>query len=113
MLKSRLRLIRPGLTVTVKAKSGPVAGRYNESDLYADLTASHEQPGPAETYAESGAVVIATDVFWFEPLTSGGLPAIAEQHVLVDAAGTRYEVVSAEDQGGAGSRLRVVTRRMK
>ncbi|GIK36564.1 MAG: hypothetical protein BroJett011_03970 [Chloroflexota bacterium] len=112
MVKSRLRQRRPQLAVTVKQKSGPTAGKWTESNLYTNLSATHEQPEAAEAFGESGVVAVATDVFWFEAAPGSSLPAIAEQHVLV-VGSTRYEVVNAEDQAGMGQRLRVVTKRVK
>lgn len=111
MIKSRLRVRRQKKTVSVRAKT-LTAGKYVESSAYTGLVATWEPAMVEEVYSAAGQVAFATDVFWFEP-TTGSLPTIEEQHVIVDAAGLRYEVISTTSQGGEGNRLKALTRRVK
>lgn len=112
MVKSRLRLRRSTKTINVKVKTLS-GGKYTESNAYSGLTATWEPAEVDEVYGDAGQLALATDVFWFEAAAGASLPAIEEKHVLVDAASVSYEVISVTDQGGGGSRLKVVTRRMK
>lgn len=112
MIKSRLRDRRQTKTITVKAKTF-ASGQYTEATLYSGLIATYEQRQAVETATDGGAVVVVTDVFYFEPVTTGTLPAIEEKHVLIDSGSVRYEVVSVADQGGGGNRLEVITRRLR
>lgn len=112
MIKSRLRLRRTPVTITVKSKSRSGAV-YSESSAYTNLSATHEQPDAQEQLNDTGMVVVVTDVFWFEAAAGASLPVITEAHVLVDGSGTRYEVIMAQDQGGNGSRLKVATKRLR
>lgn len=114
MIKSRLRLRRVTKTIDVKVKT-QASGQYTEASVsgLSSLTATHEQRNAFEATTDAGAVVIVTDVFWFEQLSSGSLPAIEEKHVLVDGDSQRYEVLTVQDQGGMGDRLMVMCRRIK
>lgn len=117
---SRLRRRRNTLTVAVKLKSLS-GGQHSEANVTGleALTATRSQGSTGsqssarETVTETGAIVIVTDIFFFEQLSTGALPAITEKHVLVDGSGVRYEVLSVSDQGGEGNRLRVMTRRLR
>lgn len=111
MITSRLRQRRPTKTITVKQKTF-AGGQHTESNLLTGLTATYEQIAAFEVVGDGGAVVIVTDVFWFEP-ASGSLPAIEEKHVLVDGSGNRYEVVAVSNQAGGGNRLKVITRSLR
>lgn len=112
MIKSRLRMRRTPVTITVKNKSRSGV-QYSEGNAYTGLVATHEQPDAYETLGDAGAPVLVTDVFWFEAAAGASLPVITEAHVLVDGSGTRYEVIMAQDQGGNGSRLKVATKRLR
>lgn len=112
MIKSRLRLRRSTRTIAVKAKT-LASGKYTESNALTGLVATWEPAEVDESYGDAGQLALATDVFWFEAAAGSSLPAIEEKHVLVDAASVRYEVISVTDQGGGGSRLKVITRRVK
>lgn len=114
MIKSRLRLRRETKTVSVKVKTKTAGqAKHTESNAYTSLVATHEPRQAEEMATDSGALVVVTDVFWFEAAAGESLPAIEEKHVLVDAASVRYEVVSVADQGGGGDRLKVMTRRLR
>lgn len=99
---------RATMTVSVKRKT-LTSGQNVESNLYTGLIATHEQPDATEMFTDAGALVIVTDVFWFERVADV-LPAITEKHVVVDASSNRYEVVMVQNQGGEGNRLKVTTR---
>ena len=108
MIGSRIHERRVQMTVTVKLKT-LTAGQNVESNLATGLIATHSQPDAAELFTDAGALVVVTDVFWFEPV-SGTLPAITEKHVILDASNNRYDVVMVQNQGGEGNRLKVLTR---
>lgn len=112
MIKSRLRDRRVTKTITVKVKTF-ASGQHTEATLYSGLIATYEQRQSVEVSGEAGGMVVVTDVFFFEPVTTGTLPAIEEKHVLIDSGSVRYEVVSVVDQGGGGNRLEVITRRLR
>lgn len=111
MIGSRLRERRLQLTVSVKLKT-LTSGQMVESSAFTGLIATHEQPDANEFVTDAGAVVVVTDVFWFEPV-AGVLPAITEKHVIVDASSNRYEVVMVQNQAGEGNRIKVMTRALR
>jgi hypothetical protein len=113
MIGSRLHRRYAAQTITVKSKT-LVSNQYTEASALTGLRARRVPMDADEQISEAGAVVIATDVFWFEPASVGAaLPAITENHVLVDAGGVRYEVVMRPtNQAGGDKRLKVVTRRV-
>lgn len=113
MIKSRLRVRRPTMTVSVKQKSGPTSGQYSETTPLTGLTATHSQPDAKELVNDAGQVVTVTDVFYFEPAAGASLPAITEQHVIVDSSNVRYEVIMVQNAGGGGNRLKVLTQRLR
>lgn len=114
MIASRLRQRRQTLTITVKVKALPASGQHSESNALTGLTATREQIGAEEVATVGGAIVPVTDVFWFEKSkSSDSLPAIEEEHVLVDSDSVRYEVIQVADQGGEGNRLKVMTKRLR
>ena len=112
--KSRLRERRVTLTIDVKVKTLS-AGQNTEATVsgLGALTATREQRDAFEITNDTGAIVIVSDVFWFEQLSDGTLPAIEEKHVLIDGSSIRYEVLNVANQGGEGNRLRVMTRRLR
>ena len=112
MIKSRLRVRRVTKTITVKQKAF-ASGQHSESNLETGLTATYEPVASFEIVGDGGAVIVVTDVFWFEQKSDGTLPAIEEQHVLVDASSNRYEVVAVTNQAGGGNRLKVMTRSLR
>lgn len=116
MIKSRLQVRRNTLSVTVKEKT-LTSGQYVESTVtgLADLEPTYEQRNATEeNNADSGGMVNVLDVFWFEPLrTTCELPAIQEDHVLVDSDSVRYEVIEVSNEGGGGNRLKVSCRRLR
>ncbi len=112
--KSRIRERRQTLTIDVKVKTLS-SGQNTEATVsgLGSLTATREQRDAFELTTDAGATVIISDVFWFEQLSNGTLPAIEEKHVLVDGSSVRYEVLNGADMGGEGNRLRVMTRRLR
>ena len=114
MIKSRLRQRRKTKTVAVKVKT-LASGQYSETTVsgMANLVATHEEREAQEIDGDGGALVVVTDVFWFEVAAGETLPAIEEKYVLVDSDSQRYEVMQVIDQGGMDDRLRVMTRRLR
>jgi len=114
VIKSRLQERRTQLTITVKVKTLS-SGQYSEATVsgMSALTATREQRDAFEITDDAGTQVLVSDVFWFEAIAGASLPAIEEQHVLIDASSVRYEVLSVADQGGDGDRLRVMTKRLR
>lgn len=110
-IDSRLRRRRVKVIVAVKLKT-LTAGQNVESNLYTGLVATHEQPDASEMFTDAGALVVVTDVFWFEAI-GWALPAITEKHTIVDASNNRYEVVMVQNQAGEGNRLKVMTRALR
>ncbi len=113
---SRLYVRRPKKTVSVKVKTR-VSGKYTEANVagLTSLQAPFEQRNAIEEHTDAGGTVNVVDVGLFRPLTTTGiLPAIREQHVIVDDDdGTRYEVLSVSDEAGAGNLLMVTCRRLR
>lgn len=114
MIRSRLMCRLPTKTVRVKKKT-LASGQYTESDVTTNLTARWEPMPADEQISEAGNIIIVTDVFWFEPdRATCALPAITENHVLVDQDSNRYDVVSRSvDQAGGGSVLKVTARHIR
>lgn len=111
MIGSRIHERRVQMTCSVKLKT-LTAGQNVETNLTTGLIATREQPDASELFTDAGALVVVTDVFWFEPV-SGTLPAITEKHTVIDASNNRYEVVMVQNQGGEGNRLKVMTRALR
>lgn len=112
---SRLQVRRVQKTVSVKERT-LTAGKHVESDVsgLTGLTPTHEQRNALEENTDAGGIVNVVDVFFFERLTTTDiLPAIREQHVLVDGDSVRYEVIEISDEGGQGNRLKVTCRRAR
>jgi hypothetical protein len=112
---SRLQVRRPQKTVDVKIKTLS-AGQYAESNVLGltNLTPTHEQRNAIEEHTDAGGLVPVVDVFFFERLlTTRVLPAIREQHVIVDSDDVRYEVFEVSDEGGGGNRLKATCRRLR
>jgi hypothetical protein len=112
---SRLQVRRPQKTVNVKVKT-LASGKYTEANVtgLTSLTPTYEQRNAIEENTDAGGLVNILDVFFFERLTTTNiLPAIREQHILVDGDSVRYEVVEVSDEGGQGNRLKVSTRRLR
>lgn len=113
---SRLQIRRPQKTVNVKVKTLGGGGKYTEANVagLTNLTATFEQRNAMEEHTDAGGTVNIVDVFFFERLTTTGiLPAIREQHVIVDSDSVRYEVFEVSDEGGGGDRLKVSCRRLR
>ncbi len=113
MLASRLRSRRPAKTITVKAKT-LTGGQHVEATVsgLSALTATYEQRAAVEVATDGGAVVVVTDVFYFEPLSDGTLPGIEEKHVLVDTGGQRYEAMVVKPMAML-KRLMVMCRKLR
>lgn len=112
---SRLQVRRPQKTVDVKTKTLS-SGKYTEANVsgLTSLTPTYEQRSAMEEHTDAGGNVNVLDVFFFERLTTTNvLPAIREQHVLVDSSSARYEVLEVSDEGGGGNRLKVTCRRLR
>ncbi len=112
---SRLQIRRPQKTVDVKVKS-PSGGQYTEANVagLTNLTPTYEQRNAQEEHTDAGGLTNVVDVFWFERLlTTNTLPAIREQHVIVDSDSVRYEVFEVSDEGGGGDRLKATCRRLR
>lgn len=107
------RLLQKKVTVTITVKKKTLAsGQYTESNLLTGLTAMHLPQTATERVDDSGVETILTDVFWFDR-ASGSLPAIEEDHVLVDGSSNRYEVIGVVSQGGSDDRLKVMAKRAR
>lgn len=113
---SRLHVRRPKKTVSVKVKSR-ASGKFTEANVtgLTGLAATFEQRNALEEHTDAGGTVNILDVLFFERLLATNiLPAIREQHVIVDDDdSTRYEVLEISDEGGAGNLLKVTTRRLR
>ena len=115
MIGSRLQIRRPQKTVDAKAKS-PSGGQYTEANVagLTNLTPTYEQRNAQEEHTDAGGLTNVVDVFWFERLlTTNILPAIREQHVIVDSDNVRYEVFEVSNEGGGGDRLKATCRRLR
>jgi hypothetical protein len=112
---SRLQVRRVQKTVDVKEKTRS-GGQYAETNVagLTNLTPTYEQRNAQEEHTDAGGMTNVVDVFFFERLTTTGiLPAIREQHVMVDSDDVRFEVFEASDEGGQGNRLKVTCRRLR
>lgn len=112
---SRLQIRRVKKTVDIKEKT-LTSGKYVESNVsgLTSLTPTYEQRNANEEQIDAGGTVNVLDVFFFERLTTTNvLPAIREQHVIIDSDSVRYEVIEISDEGGQGNRLKVTTRRLR
>jgi hypothetical protein len=113
---SRLHIRRPKKTVDVKAKTLGGGGQYTEANVagLTGLTPTYEQRNAMEEHTDAGGLTNVVDVLWFERLlTTNILPAIREQHVIVDSGAVRYEVFEVSNEGGGGDRLKVTCRRLR
>ncbi len=112
---SRLQVRRPQKTVSVKVKT-LASGKYTEANVagLTGLTPTFEQRNAFEEHTDAGGTVNILDVFFFERLVATNiLPAIREQHVIVDGDSVRYEVIEVSNEGGQGNRLKVSCRRLR
>lgn len=112
---SRLQIRRVQKTVDVKVKTR-ASGQYTEANVsgLTSLTPTYEQRNAMEEHTDAGGLASIVDVFFFERLIATNvLPAIREQHVLVDGDSVRYEVFEISDEGGQGNRLKVSCRRLR
>ena len=112
---SRLQVRRTQKTVSVKVKT-LASGKYTEANVtgLTSLTPTYEQRNANEEHTDAGGLANVVDVFFFERLIATNvLPAIREQHVIVDSASVRYEVFEVSDEGGQGDRLKVTCRRLR
>lgn len=113
---SRLQIRRPQKVVDVKEKTLGGGGQYTEANVtgLTNLTATFEQRNAMEEHTDAGGTVNIVDVLFFERLiTTSILPAIREQHVIVDSDSVRREVFEVSDEGGGGDRLKVSCRRLR
>lgn len=112
---SRLQIRRPQKTVDVKIKA-LASGQFTEANVsgLTSLTPTFEQRNALEEATDAGGLVNVLDIFWFERLlTTNILPAIREQHILVDSDSIRYEVIEVSNEGGGGNKLKVSCRRLR
>ena len=112
---SRLQVRRAQKTVSVKVKTR-ASGKFTEANVtgLTGLTPTFEQRNAFEEHTDAGGTVNILDVFFFERLVATSiLPAIREQHVIVDGDNVRYEVLEVSDEGGQGNRLKVSCRRLR
>lgn len=112
---SRLQVRRVQKTIDVKVKT-LASGKYTEANVMGltSLTPTFEQRNAMEENTDAGGLVNILDVFFFERLvTTNILPAIREQHILVDSDSVRYEVIEVSNEGGQGNRLKVSCRRIR
>ena len=113
-LGSRLRRRRKQVTISVYSKSVS-SGQLAESAVsgLVNIKATKEPAGQdPEIVTEAGVIVIATDNFYFDQI-SGSLPAITENHLLIDSDSARYEVVTRPFAlAGEDNRLKVITRKV-
>jgi len=109
VIKSRLRQRRITKTVAVVSRSY-ASGSYSDTTVYSRLTAAYEQTRQEDYNDEWGKYTQIVDVFWFEPLASGSLPAIEPKHFITEGS-NRYEVTEVTNQAGMGERLKVVCRK--
>ena len=112
---SRLQIRRPQKTIDVRIKT-LASGQYTEADVTSltSLTPTFEQRNAMEESTDAGGLVNILDIFFFERLTATNiLPAIREQHILLDSSSVRYEVMEVSDEGGQGNRLKVSCRRLR
>lgn len=113
---SRLHIRRPKKIVDVKAKTLGGGGQYTEANVagLTGLTPTYEQRNAMEEHTDAGGLTNVVDVLWFERLlTTNILPAIREQHVIVDSDDVRREVLEVSDEGGGGNWLKVTCRRLR
>ncbi len=112
---SRLQVRRTSKTVDVKIKT-LANGQFTEANIIGltSLTPTFEQRNAMEESTDAGGLTNILDIFFFERLLATNiLPAIREQHVLVDSDSVRYEVIEVSDEGGQGNRLKVSCRRLR
>lgn len=113
---SRLQIRRPQKTVNVLVKTRQASGQYTETNVIGltNLTPTYEQRNAMEEHTDAGGTVNIVDVFFFERLvTTGLLPEVREQHVLLDSDNVRYEVMEISSEGGGGNRLMTKCRRLR
>lgn len=105
MIGSRLRVRRLKKTVSVTTYAGAV--------LYASLEATHTEKLMEPVVTSDGAMTIPITVYYFDKILSTGiLPVIPDESRITDSAdGLIYEVLTSQDTGGEGNRLKVTTRR--
>ena len=113
---SRLHIRRPKKTIDVKVKTLGGGSQYTEANVagLTGLTPTYEQRNAIEEHTDAGGLTNVVDVLFFERLlTTNILPAIREQHVIVDSDDVRYEVFEVSDEGGGGNLLKVTCRRLR
>lgn len=113
---SRLQIRRPQKTVDIKAKTLGAGGQYTEANVtgLTNLTPTYEQRNAIEEHTDAGGLTNVVEVLFFERLlTTGILPGIREQHVIVDSDDVRYEVFEVSNEAGGGNRLKVSSRRLR
>jgi hypothetical protein len=111
----QVRRVQKTVDVLVKTKTGGSA-QFTEAIVtgLTGLTPTFEQRNAIEEHTDAGGIANIVDVFFFERLVSTGvLPAVREQHVIVDSDSVRYEVFEVSDEGGQGNRLKASCRRSR
>lgn len=105
MIGSRLRVRRVKKTLSVKTYAG--------ATLYASLEATHTEKLVEPIVTQDGVMTTPITVFYFDKILSTGiLPVIPDEARLTDSAtGLIYEVLTSQNTGGEGNRLKVTTRR--
>lgn len=114
MIGSRLRRRRATKTITVKDRthSGSTYSEARRGTLD-DLTATFEQRSVAVADDVMGTYNELRTIFFFAPLPSGSLPAIAAGDVLIDEDDNRYEVRFVNALSGNDNRLMVETLKLE
>lgn len=106
-MKGPLSSRRTKSTITVynRTRSG---SQYSDNVIDSGLSGRKEASFSQEIVTEAGAVVLVSDVFWFDKKSDGTLPAIEEKHILYDGT-SRYEVMMVIPRLYA-NKLKVMTR---
>ena len=113
MIGSRLR--RRRRIVRIKA----IKSRSHSDETYSEPTegtlynATWQPATNQPTDDQFGTYTEITDIFFFEQLSNGNLPAITRGYVLIDENNNRYDVEDIAKQGGEENRLKVETKRLK
>ena len=110
MISSRLADRSTVKKVSVITRNYSSGSYGTPTTVYSILHPTYEQKQQTYFSDEYGKQIEVLDIFEFEPLVSGSLPAITPKHFIVEGSNT-YEVLTAVDEGGAGELLTVTCRR--
>jgi len=102
MISGGLRTRRKTETVTIK--------NYAGATIAAGITASRTEAISKPIVTSNGVILIETVTFFFEA-TSGSLPNVQDEYIIVDATGKQYEVLATQNQAGEDEWLKAMTRR--